>query len=167
MITKILVALFILTTVLVSCTKEQDCADVPLQPAFIGFASSDIDTLVLRKFESNSSYLNLLDTFIITPGGSSPYQTTNDTTTVFLNDAANSGDFGIKVGFDWQIFIPSLSRTILISDIQSEKRTGKYSWGIFSMDKTGRCTNRIFSAKVNGQRINLADSLQYMVYIHS
>jgi hypothetical protein len=109
----------------------------------------------------------LIDTFIIRHGDSSPYQTSNDTTTVFVSDASNSGELGIKAGYDWQIFIPSINRTVFVSEIRSEKKTGKLSSGIFSMDKVPPCTNSIFSAKMDNQIINLSDSAGYHLFIHN
>ncbi len=167
MIVKYFISVFLLMIILPACTKEYNCNDTPIQPAFIGFAASDIDTFILRKFKSNNNYQNLIDTFVIKSGGYSPYQTSNDTTTVFVSDAGNSGELGIKAGYDWQIFIPSVNKTVFISEIRSEKKTGKLSYGIFSMDKAGLCTNSIFSAKMNNQTINFSDSAGYYLFIHN
>ena len=156
-----------LTIVLFSCTKEYDCTDLPIQPVFIGFSQSDIDSFVLRKFKSNDNYQNLIDTFIIKYGDYSAYKTSNDTTTVFIGDAGNDGKVGIKFGYDWQIFIPSKNKTVFISDIISEKKTGKRSSGIFNLDKVSNCTNRIFSVKMNNQIINFSDSSGYYLFIRN
>lgn len=166
MTVKYSISVFLLMIILPACTKEYNCGDIPIQPAFIGFAASDIDTFILRKFELNNNYQNLIDTFIIRKGDSAPYQMSNDTTTVFVSDASNSGELGIKAGYDWQIFIPSINRTIFVSEIRSEKKTGKLSSGIFSMDKGPICTNSIFSAKMDNQIINFSDSAGYYLFIH-
>ena len=154
-----------LAIVLFGCTKEYDCNDLPIQPVFIGFSQSDIDTFIVRKFKANDNYQNLIDTFMVKYGTYSLYKISNDTTTVFVGDASNDGKVGIKVGYDWQIFIPSKSKTVFISDIISEKRTGKYGHGIFSLDKVPDCVNRIFSAKIDNQIINFSDSTGYYIYI--
>jgi hypothetical protein len=156
-----------LTIVLFSCTKEYDCTDLPVQPAFIAFSQSDIQTFVLRKFKSNDNFKNLIDTSIVKYGDYSVYKTSNDTTIVFVGDASNDGNAGIKFGYDWQIFIPSKNKTVFISDIVSEKKTGKHSSGIFSLDKIGNCTNRIFSAKIDNQIVNFSDSAGYYLFIHN
>jgi hypothetical protein len=161
------ISVVLLIVVLSACTKEYNCGDLAIQPAFIGFAPSDIDTFVLRKFEANNNYQNLIDTFIIKFGDSSPYQTSNDTTTVFVSDASNSGELGIKAGYDWQIFIPSVNKTVYVSEIRSEKKTGKLSSGIFNMDKTAPCTNSVFSAKMDNQTINFSDTAGYYLFIHN
>jgi len=151
---KIIITTFLLAFVFASCTKEYDCIDLQIQPAFINFSPSDIDTFVLRKFKPSDSYQNLIDTFIVKSGYSGYYQTSNDTTTVLVTDGKN----GIKAGFDWQIFIPAKNKTVFVSDIVSEKKTGKQGYGIFSMDPGGYCTNNIFSAKMDNQIINFSNS---------
>lgn len=161
--TKIFSSLFVLCFILVSCTKEYECADNQIQPAFINFDSSDIDSFVIRKFKRGDNFQNLIDTFIVRDGFNSFYQTSNDTTTVRITDGEN----GVKPGFDWQIFIPSKNKTVFISDIVSEKKIGKRNLGIFSMDPGPGCTNDIFSAKIDNQVINFTSSefSSYYVYI--
>lgn len=151
---KVLITVFSLVIVFVSCTKEYDCTDLQIQPAFINFSPSDIDTFVLRKFKPSDNYQNLIDTFIVEYGYYGHYQTSNDTTTVFVTDGKN----GIKAGFDWQIFIPAKNKTVLVSDIISEKKTGKRVYGIFSLDPAPGCTNDIFSVKMDNQIINFSNS---------
>ena len=145
----------ILTFILISCTREYDCTDPPLQPAFIGFSTSEIDTLILKKFKANDNYQHIIDSFIVKHGYSGQFETSHDTTIVFVTDGKN----GIKVDYDWQIFIPSISKTVLVSSIESENKTGKCGSGIFSMDKQGcYCTNEIYSAKIDNQIITFSNS---------
>ncbi len=167
MTNKYSLSVLLLITIVLGCTKEYDCDDPPIQPVFIGFDREDIDTFALIKFEANNNYQNAIDTVIVSSTDYSPYQTSNDTTKIFVSGASNSGELGIKTGYDWQIFIPSIKRTIFISDIRSEQKTGKRSYGIFSMDKVGNCTNRIFSAKMDGQIVNMSDSTGYFLFIHN
>ena len=163
---KVLIFLFLSILLLWGCTKEYDCSDQQIQPAFIGFLPSDIDTFILRKFKANDNYQNLIDTFKVTYGYTGQYFTSNDTTSVFATDSKN----GIKTGFDWTLFIPAKSKTIYISDIVSEKKTGKCGYGIFSMDKFGcTCTNSIFSAKQDNQVVTFSnsDTSRYFVFIRN
>ena len=155
----------LLVFVFVSCTKEYDCTDLQIRPAFISFSPSDIDTFVLRKFKPADNFQHLIDTFIVTYGYNANYQVSNDTTTVFVTDGKN----GIKAGFDWQIFIPAKNKTVFVSDIVSEKKTGKRGHGIFSMDPTPGCTNDIFSAKMDNQLINFSNPVTagYYLFIHN
>ncbi len=154
-----------LVFVFASCTKEYDCDDLQIKLAFIGFPPSDIDTFVLRKFKPADNYQNLIDTFIVRYGYYGSYETSNDTTTVFVTDGKN----GIKAGYDWQIFIPAKNKTVFVSDIVSEKKTGKRGYGIFSLDPAPGCTNDIFSVKKDNQVINFSNSgtAEYYLFIRN
>lgn len=149
------------------CNKEYDCSNVQIQPSFIGFASSDIDTFVLRKFKPNDNLQNLIDTFIVN-GSYSLYGINNDTTTVLIGDATNDGKAGILAGYDWQIYIPLTNQTFTITDIVSEKNTGKCSGGYYK--SYCNCTNRNFSANFNNEPITFSnlptESGRYYLYIH-
>jgi hypothetical protein len=141
-ITKQFIPVIALATVLfVSCGKEYhvDCGDPQIQTAFVNYASSDIDTFILRKFKAADNYQTLLDTFKVSKEWPGVYSISADTTTVFIAD----GIHGLKAGFDWQIFIPATNKTIFISNIVSEKKTGTCRGGIFSTDKHCDCSNRV------------------------
>ena len=154
-----------LTIFFTSCTKEYDCIDLQIQPAFINYLPADIDTFVLRKFKPSDNYQTLIDTFVVNYGYYGLYQTSSDTTSVLVADGKN----GIKAGFDWQLYIPATNKTVLISDIISEKKTGKRGHGIFRMDPGPSCTNAIFTAKVNNQLINFSnsDTARHYIYIRN
>ncbi|HMK26003.1 MAG TPA: hypothetical protein VK483_08245 [Chitinophagaceae bacterium] len=162
--TKIGIAVLSIVFVFASCTKEYDCTDLQIRPAFIAFSPSDIDTFVLRKFKPADNFQNLIDTFMVTYGFSANYQTSNDTTTVFVTDGKN----GIKAGYDWQIFIPAKNKTVFVSDIVSEKKTEKRGYGIFSLDPAPGCTNNIFSVKKDNQLINFLNPAEgYSLFIRN
>ena len=164
----LLCGILLSTIVLFGCTKEYNCTDLAIQPVFIGFSQSDIDTFVIRKFKSNDNYQNLIDTFIVKYGDYSiDYKTSNDTTLIFVGDASNDSKGGIKFGYDWQIFIPAKNKTVFVSDIISENKTGKHSYGIFNLDKVGNCTNRIFSAKLDNQIVSFLDTAGYNIFIRN
>ena len=151
---KIMILPVLLVFVFASCTKEYDCTDLQIQPAFIAFSPTDLDTFVLRKYKPADNYQNLIDTFIVNYGYNANFQVSNDTTKVFITDGKN----GIKAGFDWQIFIPARNKTVFISEIMSEKKTGKRGYGIFSLDPAPGCTNEIFSVKMDNQVISFSNS---------
>jgi hypothetical protein len=162
---KTLIAVLSVVLVFASCTKEYDCADLQIRPAFIGFSPTDIDTFVLRKFKPANNFQNLIDTFIVNYGNNGYYQVSNDTTSVFVTDGKN----GIKAGYDWQIFIPAKNKTVFVSEIVSEKKTGRRGYGIFSLDPGPGCTNDIFSAKLDNQLVNFSNPniSGYYLFIHN
>ncbi|MBS1497464.1 MAG: hypothetical protein JSS85_11365 [Bacteroidetes bacterium] len=152
---KNLVAILLLCIIFSGCSKEFDCIDFQIQPSFINYSISDIDTIILRKFKPNDSYQTLLDSFIVVYGYTGQYHTSNDTTSILIPDGTN----GIKAGFDWQIFIPSKSKTVYVSDIISEKKTRKCNRGLFSLDPFGcNCINKVFSLKKDNQLISFPNT---------
>ena len=152
----------LLGIVFLSCQYEYNCGDLAIYPTFLGFDSSDIDTIIIRKFEPNTNYQNLIDTFIAT-SANSLYSGVSDSTTVFID--YNRQEKDIKVNYDWQIFVPAKQRVISISDIKSEKTTGERDR--FGEPIGNSCYNRIFSMNVNGQLINLTNLPPYVVYINN
>jgi hypothetical protein len=157
---KIIVIFLISFVFLPGC--RHPCLRNHINPALIGFSPADIDTLVLRAYKPNDSYLHLIDTVLIVNGYSAIYTTTNDTTVVFVNDS-NPGNW-ISPGFDWQIYIPAKNRIVSVSNIVSGETSGP-----------GRaCLNPINSFIQDGQhivpgRINTGQDYTsgYMAYIHN
>ena len=159
-------ALFAAVLMIAACSKEYDCAEAQIQPAFVGFAPADLDSLLLRKFTRGGNLQNLVEEFVVTGNNRTQYIITNDTTTVFITD----GIHGMKAGYDWQVFIPARNRTVRITDVNSEKKKIKCGSGIFSMDKFGcLCTNKVFSLMQDNQTISFpnSDTTQYVVFINN
>ncbi len=126
-----------------SCKQEHDCTDRQIETVFIGFKASDLDTIVLRKYEVGSNFTNVIDTLILVYGTNMISLVNNVTTRVLVAEVNNRS--GVKFGNDWQIYIPAQSRTINISQINREKKTIKCGGG---MDKNDcACTNPILSFK--------------------
>jgi len=141
------------------CTKEYECGDPPIYPAFIGFSAADIDTFVVRKYQPNTNYQNLVDTFVIKY--SDYYRTSNDTTKVILY---LKGDQGIKPGFDWQVFIPAVQKTVFVSDIRGNKKTTEC--GALAAPSNCGCANDLFSAKQDNQIITFTDTDRQPPFIY-
>lgn len=155
----------LISVILFGCTREYDCLNSQIQPAFIGFSLPDIDTFVLKKFKAGDNFQTIIDTFIVKHGYTAQYQISNDTTAVFVTNGEN----GIRAGNDWQIYLPAVNKSIFISAIISEKKTEKCGSGIFSMDKFGcNCTNNIYSAKKDNQPVifSNSDTSRHYIFIH-
>ena len=152
--------LIYLLAFLSSCTPDHPCADNNINPAFIGFLPSDIDSFVLRAYKANDNFQHLVHTSLVTNKFASIYTTTNDTTVVYINDS--NPNHWLKPGFDWQLYIPAKNKTVQISKINSTQVDGK-----------GRgCYNSINSFEADGQLItpkliqtNQFFTSGYMVYI--
>lgn len=125
------------------CRKEVQCFDNKIQPAFVGFQPSEIDTLIIRKFQASNNFQKRLDSFTIVQ--SDAYRTAGDTTKIVYYPLEN----GIVTGFDWQIFIPALNRTILITEIVTNKKVMECG----TLARDCGCANDLLSTKVNNQTI--------------
>lgn len=132
----------ILITCLLSCSRSIDCTDPSIPFAFISFPQDALDTLVIRKFTESSNFQTLIDTIqVLSSSGSIIKQ--GDTSHVDLGHP----DKYLKPGFDWQIFIPSINRTISISDINKKDKTGNCA----AMQTDCFCNDEILSIKVDNQ----------------
>src|SRR6476620_4333221 len=160
---KNIITLAIISLNLLGCTKKVPCVDSDIKMAFIGFTESDLDTIVLRKFQPDDNYQHLIDTINIFYD-SSLYFRSNDTMFVSVYDPIR----GIKAYSDWQIFIPGTTKTVLISAIVTEQMTTKCS----TLGETLNCDclNKIYSLKRDNIFMDLSNLNPYInpyrVYIN-
>jgi hypothetical protein len=111
------------------------CDDMDINLAFVGFDSTDINTIILRQYQPNNTFQNPIDTFLITrKNGPYMFTTINDTTIIFRNSGDDSAQ--ITNGYDWDVYIPTKNKTIYISNITRTPGTGKHG-----------CLNPIISFK--------------------
>jgi hypothetical protein len=135
-----LVAFVVMTSI--SC-KNVMCYERVIIPSFVGFQLNDIDTLVMKRYKANDNFRTFLDSSVITYDaltgghGYGMYTIKNDTTLVFVN-GDNPSD-GVYPGYDWKIIIPAKSKTVSISNINSENNEGRRG-----------CVNAIRSFQVDG-----------------
>jgi len=125
-----------------SCTCP--CVRGELRFGLIGFADSEADTIILRRFEKNENFRNVRDTFFI---NDTRYSRSGDT----LKLTAYSGNLILQVDYDYELFFPGSQALIRISNI-NEIQT-EQSCGIFSMDKVA-CENEIRSCQINATSTN-------------
>lgn len=130
-------------SVTASCGGTCSCMDDSLVPAFIGYDTSELDTVIIKRFAKGSNFGQQLDSFAFTTA-TVVYSKSGDTT----NIVAMRGDQRLSVDSDWQVSIPSGNRTVRISEITIEKRE-QHCGGIFGLDKT-LCINPVLSFKKDG-----------------
>jgi hypothetical protein len=117
-----------------SCGPDRLCSPNLINPVFVGYSLSDIDTLLLRRYKANDSFNILIDTMtFVSPstGINGPnygvYRTSNDTTFVDINVKADYTP--ISYGYDWELYIPAKNRTVSISAITNTQNTGNKGCG--------------------------------------
>lgn len=157
---KKIILLLILSACLMGC-PEHTCQPNYINPAFIGFAPADIDTVILRSYKRGDTFQHLVDTIVITNQYSKIYTMSHDTTFVDINSSDPS--HFINPDFDWQIYIPAKRRTVSISNIMTDATQGRRG-----------CSNPIISFLQDGQmvmphwvRTNKFYTSGYWAYIHN
>lgn len=135
---------------LVSC---QNCICLPsegLRLGMIGYDSTDIDTIILRKFEKGSNFSQAIDT--------SQWDRTN---VVFSpkNDtfqmAAWFGDICLKSKFDYQVLVPATNQIFSITEMNEPQVQGK-------CDGKVMCVNTIQSSKLDGSPVMIRYDIIYL-----
>ncbi len=121
-----------------ACNKCR-CIDSDLSPNFILFDTSEVDTIIIRKYSKNGNFNNLIDTSFFDSKTSFGIKKNSDT----VSFPYRVGNFSINADYDWKLYLPSINRTIAITDIISEKT---------SMPCSGKtqCINSIESLKIDG-----------------
>lgn len=131
-------AFIIASAFMISC---QNCICLPsdgLKLGMVSFDSTDIDTIIIRKFEKGNNFNRLIDT-----------SQWDRTKVIFYsqNDTFQMGAFlgGIllKSNFDYQVFVPALNRTYNITEMNEPRLEGNCSGKVM-------CVNMIVSCNLDG-----------------
>jgi hypothetical protein len=121
MTTRLFIFCACVLTALSGCGPNH-CQDTFITPLFIGFSDAEIDTLVVRQFIPNDNFSHVTDTAIF--DASKVFYARHSDTVLVLFNVISGREKYIMPGADWQIFIPSINRTISISNIESPKTDG-------------------------------------------
>ena len=146
----------IVATVIIGCGREIECRDASINLNFIGFSPNSLNNLVIRKFIKNSNFQNKIDSILVMP----PNILTNNLGDTSMLALGNSGNYPTSE-FDYQIFLPAINRTILLTDIQKRDRTS--SCGALETDCF--CDDEIISLKVDNQIGILQNTRAYNLFI--
>jgi hypothetical protein len=146
---KLLTILAIVVTFLAGCISKP-CSLSHLTPAFIDFSQDDLDTIMVRRYEANGNFNHLLDTLVVTKN-EWYIKSSADTTIIETNllTGAEGAQSHLVPGYDWEIYIPGVKKSILISHIvfeQTEKRA-------FILNDLWGCQSPITSYVQDGQQI--------------
>lgn len=133
--------LFFLCAAFTSC--EYHCSNATSTISFVNFQSNETDTLIVRKFIKAENFTKILDSFVLNNLTSGYYQS-NDTLKII---EAYKTDNGLLSSYDYEIFLPEISKTYKITEIVENLQS--INKGL-SNTKEG-CINSISSYKVSGQ----------------
>ncbi len=130
---------FLIIISIISC-KKCDCIDEDLNPNFIHYDSSDVGTIIIRKYFKDDSFSKLIDTAIFTSNQSYRIKKNGDT----LSFPYRSGDFAVNANYDWVFFLPSTNTSIKISKIISPRTS------MACGSSKVQCLNPVESLEING-----------------
>src|SRR5687767_11408720 len=131
----------VISIILSSC-RDCTCIRANLYFGLIGFTESEVDTIILRRFDKKTNFSSQKDTL---PFVNVSFIRRNDTLLFsYFPESAS-----LKSDFDYEIFFPEAGKIIRVSDITeifSEQRCN----GPLAREKVD-CVNEISSYKLNGQ----------------
>ena len=150
---------FIILFLFTSCSTNVPCPNQFITPAFIGFTLTDLDTVIVRKYQKNDNFSYLLDTsIVISDTNFLKSLSSNDTTILLLNGIYLDGKY-LFTDHDWQIFIPARNMIVSLSNFDSPQTDKKCTFG---GDLCPTCWNSINSFLQNGQQVTPQyDSIKY------
>jgi len=118
----------------------------------VSFDSTDIDTIIIRKFQKGNDFRDLVDTLqwdrarVIFHAQADTFQM-----------SAFIGDILPQSTFDYQVYIPALNRTFKILEMNEPKTEGNCNGKIM-------CVDRIVSCKLGGSttQTGINDDILYL-----
>ncbi len=140
-----------ITIFFTSCCKEKDCLPGQIRKISLAFyRTSDIDTIVLKRFSKTSNFSILIDSTILNNSNSNFYPN-GDTTAVYISDTS----FTIRTTYDYEIYIPATNTVARISKMIDQQK--KHQVCTVCDCVQGPCYNPITSFTLNGQIISGGD----------
>ena len=92
---------------------KHECKRAASNIALVSYLPAETEAVIVRKFEKNSSFTTMIDTFYIFILTSS-YQNKNDTLEIF---ASYGADDGLLSKYDYEIYLPGINRLYQLTDI--------------------------------------------------
>jgi len=145
-----LLFLFAFVITLASC---HNCVCAPsdgLRLGLITFDSTEVDTIITRKFQKGSNFSQLIDT-LQWDRSRVDFRKYTDT----FQMVSWSGDILLRSQYDYQVFIPAANRTFYVSDINEPQRMDECRGKVM-------CVSMIVSARVNTATISIGGDVLYL-----
>lgn len=117
------------------CCRDYTCEQGSFSPMFIGFDSTETDTIIVRRFNTGTAFTNPIDTTLV-----KALPCIGDTSCIGAT---------LQDGFSYEIFIPAVMRTVRVDDIQFINKTVHDR---ATLDKPF-CRSNVSSYRVDGQVI--------------
>jgi len=128
-----------------SCCKQRDCLTGHITEIDLAsYTSSDIDTIIVRRFVRASNFHNLIDTIMLNQTNSNGY-VNGDTTRVYISDTA----VAMKANYDYEIYIPATNNVAKVSNIVAPQK--QHQVCMVCDCAQGPCFNPVESFTLNGE----------------
>ncbi|HRO44076.1 MAG TPA: hypothetical protein PL009_14670 [Flavipsychrobacter sp.] len=99
-----------------SCTndKKENCPFIAPHMVFVGFTEDESDTIIIRRFEKNTNFTQLLDTIRINRAHLQRIEVGKDSFRLVPDNYPQLES--LFYVHDWQLHLPKAKRTVEISD---------------------------------------------------
>jgi hypothetical protein len=151
----LIIPVMILLT-LAACSKTCYCKPALLNLNYVSFTPAETDTVILRRYDRNSNFNQLLDTFVLTTQ-TADFNYNKDTLSIHAKDEASR----LRSFYNYVLYLPSLNRSDSLSGINELYDREK---GNSNLECT--CTNRILSFYQNRDTITTLDPVSPYAYIN-
>ncbi|MBS1688924.1 MAG: hypothetical protein JSS96_09385 [Bacteroidetes bacterium] len=128
-------SLFLSLLTLVSCWRTMQCVNPMQQLQFIGFDSTELNSVILYKYQTGNTFSNLVDSFDI---GTNSYRWDHyyggyypDSLIIMSSMVHKPYDTLLTINnfYDWEVYIPATGKRYFISDVKYDQQTKKMRIG--------------------------------------
>ncbi len=150
---KVIISIAFLSVALISCRKTVQCPTEQIKVSYIGYPTTEIDTVRLYRYEKGTNFATLIDSLTLTQLLHS-FSLHGDTTTISVpNFTVSNVNINAKTEFDIKLINLFDTKTTFIKDINAPLATTTIS--VFAMDPgTLHCTSPVMSFTINGTAIS-------------
>jgi hypothetical protein len=136
---------FVLTTFFYYSCYRCSCIDRDITLNFINFDSTEVDTIILKKYEKGTDFVKQLDTTLFQEGD---FRMKRRSDTIYF--PVRSGDFGLTQQFDYKIVLPQTHAEFKITEIVIDQVRGSCAGKV-------QCGNPIISLKIDNKLFYFKD----------
>jgi hypothetical protein len=141
---RVVLFMFILGILISSCGKKCICEPEQVIPAFVSYNQSEVDTILVKRFQKNTNFTEAYDEFLL-HSGNAVISVVGDTT-FFIPQKI---DFRLQHHrWDFLLVNPFDGRRVAISDIEIEQKETRCG-GLFGLDPQP-CISPITGFKKDG-----------------
>ena len=152
-----MIVLFPFVFALSACKKTCFCTTPALNLDYVAFSPSETDSIILRRYNKNTRFSQLVDTAVLTPQ-TVQFSYRQDTLSIHTDQEA----FTLRSFYDFVFYLPALKRSDSLYNIVEPNDRQEAS-----RNQTCNCINRILSYQLNSDSLStlVVDPTAPHVYI--